>query len=197
MIIHVIIAAWKKAIATRGLIDSILLQSCKLWKVYVVHDGPPEPDFAALKDYPEYQDPRIGFYNSEVKFGCYGHLNRKMFLESLIGAPDDFVLITNCDNYYVPYFVDIMLKECRSDVGIVYCNTVHSHQNYDLQVSQLRLSYIDMGAFIVKLSIAQEVGFKHYNYPAADGLYAEECLAKCTEKHLRAVHVNKPLFVHN
>jgi ribosomal protein S11 len=54
-----------------------------------------------------------------------------------------------------------------------------------------------MGAFIVRLPLAQEVGFKHYTYPAADGLYAEECAAKCLEKHLQAVHVNKVLFIHN
>jgi hypothetical protein len=145
----------------------------------------------------DFHDPRINFYNSEVRFGCYGHINRRMFLEGIRGDADDFVLITNCDNYYIPPFAEYMLREAKGDVGIVYCNTIHSHQDWNIQVSRLKLSDIDMGAFIVRLPVAQEVGFRHVTYPAADGLYAEECAAKCMEKNLRAVHINKVMFIHN
>jgi GT2 family glycosyltransferase len=196
MILHIIIAAYKKAIATRGLIDSFINQTNKNWVVYAVHDGPPEDDYKAIQ--PLYdKEPRVGFYNSEVKFGCNGHLNRRMMLEGITGADDDFVLITNCDNYYIPYFVDYMLRECRRDVGIVYCDTLHSHQNYAVQVSKLVLSGIDMGAFIVRLPVAQENGFNHCDYLPADGLFAEECAALSTRKGLRCVHVPIVLFVHN
>ena len=196
MILHIIIAAYKKAIATRGLIDSLILQTNKNWVTYVVHDGPPGEDFKAIQ--PLYKDePRVGFYNSEVRFGCNGHLNRRMFLEGITGDPDDFVLITNCDNYYIPYFVNYMLREAKRDVGIVYCNTLHSHNDYMVQVSKLELSGIDMGAFIVRLPLAQENGFNHCEYLAADGLYAEECAARCNQKGLRTVHVNRVFFIHN
>ena len=195
MKLHIIIAAYQKAMGTRVLLDSLSVQTNREWVAYVVHDGPPDEDFQALKGF--ITDPRIGFWNSDVRFGCYGHINRKMFLEGISGTPDDFVLITNCDNYYIPKFVEYMLRECKPGVGIVYCNTLHSHQDYAVQVSRLKLSDIDMGAFIVRLSVAQEVGFKHVTYPAADGLYAEECAVKCAEKHLSCVQVNKVMFVHN
>ncbi len=195
MLLHIIIAAYGKAVATRGLLDSLIVQTNKNWVAYVVHDGPPANDFNELKK--QFDDPRVGFYHSDVKFGCYGHLNRKMFLEGISGEANDFVLITNCDNYYIPYFVDYMLRECKPDVGIVYCDTLHSHQDYAVQVSCLKLSGIDMGAFIVRLPLAQAVGFKHYTYPAADGLYAEECAAKALEMRLKAFHVNKVMFIHN
>jgi proteasome lid subunit RPN8/RPN11 len=196
MILHVIIAAYQKAIGTRGLLDSLVLQTNGKWVAYVIHDGPPAEDFQIMKKLYDDQE-RIGFFDTDVRFGCYGHLNRKMMLESLSGGSEDFVLITNCDNYYVPFFVQMMMQEAHRDVGIVYCNTVHSHQNYDMQVSKLELSGIDMGAFIVRLSVAQHIGFKHIHYPAADGLYAEECRDYCRANNLRTVHINKPLFVHN
>lgn len=195
MKLHIIIAAYGKALETACLLYSIQCQTNKSWVVYVAHDGPPAPDFKALENL--FPDPPIGFYSSPVKYGCYGHVNRKIFLETIRGDNDDFVLITNCDNYYIPVFVERMLKACRDDVGIVYCNTLHSHNDYAVQVSALKLSHIDMGAFIVRLSVAQEVGFKHVTYPAADGLYAEECAQRCLEKNLRAIHISTAMFIHN
>jgi hypothetical protein len=195
MQLHIIIAAYGKAVATAGLLNSLIVQTNKSWVTYVVHDGPPAPDFAELKNV--IKDPRIGFYNSARQFGCYGHINRKMTLETINGGPNDFVLITNCDNYYIPIFVERMLGEAKHDVGIVYCDTLHSHQGYAVQSSALKLSYIDMGAFIVRLDIAKENGFNHVDYPAADGLFAEECAARCASKNLWTVHINKVMFVHN
>jgi hypothetical protein len=196
MILHIIVAAYQHPVATRGLIDSFVVQTSKCWKLYCVHDGPPYPEWQDHKRLYE-NEPRVGLFSSDVQFGCNGHLNRSMFLDALTGNPDDFILITNCDNYYIPVFVEYMLRECKSDVGIVYCNTLHSHQDYAVQVSTLKLSGIDMGAFIVRLSVAQENRFNHVEYMAADGLFAEETAALCAQKGLRTVHVNKALFIHN
>ena len=58
------------------------------------------------------------------------------------------------------------------------------------------LNYIDMGAFIVQLKLAQDVGFNS-DAPAADGYFAEDCLAECQKRGLKPVYIPKLLFIHN
>ena len=53
-----------------------------------------------------------------------------------------------------------------------------------------------MGAFIVNLPIAKQVGFKDIK-KEADGIYAEKCMDVCKTKGLRTVYIEKPLFIHN
>ena len=115
----------------------------------------------------------------------------------LMGDPGDFVLITNDDNYYIPKFIEWMLNEAQKpDVGMVYCDFLHHTLSYINMISQPRLNYIDMGAYIIDLKIAQEVGFNH-DIAGADGLFAEECNQKCIDSGLKSVHVPVTMFVHN
>ena len=199
MRLHIVAAAYRQPIAVRGFIDSLVLQSYKNWMAYIVHDGPPEADYKEIieNDSVFTKDPRIGFYHSETRVGHNGHVNRRDWLDAIIGAPDDYVLMTNCDNYYVPYFMDIMLKEAFRDVGVVYCDFASHHVNYEYFKSTMKLSGIDLGAFIVRLDVAQKVRFTHVDYLPADGLYAEECAAYCNANKLRIMPVRKPIFIHN
>jgi hypothetical protein len=108
----------------------------------------------------------------------------------------DYILMSNDDNYYVPRFVEFMLNAVDQRAGIIYCDTVHSHCDYDYHHSELKENHIDMGAFMVRADVAKSVGFNHDHF-SADGTYAEECMRRCNIKSLRAVKVKKPLFVHN
>ena len=89
-----------------------------------------------------------------------------------------------------------MLDVVNKNVGIVLCNTLHSHADYNIHYSELYECGIDMGAFIVRADIAKKTGFNHI-YFSADGKYAEECLAMCIKHRLRALKIHKVLFIHN
>lgn len=202
MKLHIISVAYERPIALRLLIDSFMLQTNPNWELSIVHDG--KASKAVLDTISLYHDePRVNWFTSKERYGYYGHPNRNGMLQQIKGDKDDYVLITNDDNYYVPYFIEYFLKEAGSDVGFIYCDAVtrvayedQITRDYRMLFSRIKCGQIDMGSFIVKLDIAKEVGFKHIEFHA-DGLYAEECNAKRAERGLRSVYITKPLFVHN
>jgi hypothetical protein len=192
--LHVVVVAYHRPIALRMLIDCFLLQTYQDWAMTIIHDGPAPEDIMEVIE--SRRDPRIMFTDSETESGNHGFYIRRMMLSILSGEETDFVLNTNDDNIYVPRFIELMMREVMPDTGIVFCDTVHSHQEYNLQVSELKVSSIDLGAFIVRLDVAKKAGFTHDTY-AFDGYYAEDSLSTAISKGLRAVHVRKPLFIHN
>jgi len=177
-------------------IGSLLLQTCRDWTLDVWHDGePPEKVHEIMSRYES--DERVVLRWSESRMGLWGHPNRKAGLEGLQCSEEDFVLITNADNYYAPNFVEDMLAVGNEkDVGIVFCDTIHSHLRWGYQRSVLREGGLDMGCGIVRADVAQSVGFPLENF-SADGKYFEACAKECVARGLVAVHISKGLFVHN
>ena len=194
MTLKIICVAYERPIAMRGLIDCFLLQTSPNWELRIIHDGCASQcvrDVIAL-----YNDPRIIFIETEERTQTYGHLNRRRFLNEQQGDVGDFVLMTNDDNYYVPIFVDYMLGRIGANIGMVYCDSVHSHFQYIHHTTQVKLNHIDIGSFIVRLDIAKSVGFTGTAFNA-DGIYAIKCYDLCRRSGLCAVYVPKPLFIHN
>jgi hypothetical protein len=174
--------------------DSFLLQTDHRWDLTVVHDGPSSDE--EKKTFALYSDPGIKFVDSEKRVQNWGNPLRRVYLNNLKGEIDDYVLITNHDNVYVPRFVEFMLGSANMDTGIVFCNTIHNHLTYSGQISKIGVGKIDGGALIVSLPLAQEASYKN-NTGHADGLYALACRRLCIKKGLRIVHINKFLFIHN
>ena len=189
----IICVAYERVVPLRILIDCFVVQTNKNWMLYIVYDGPAPKKIKKVMGL--YNDDRIMLVESEERNQHYGHPNRKWMLERLPSCKD-FLLMTNDDNYYVPRFVELMLAECKEDVGLVYCDTTHSHAAYATNFSELKENYIDMGAFIVRQDVAKETGFNYICFNA-DGKYAVECAAACKKKNLKTVYINKSLFIHN
>lgn len=197
MVLHVLCVAYKRVLPLRGLIDSFMNQTDARWSLYIMHDGPaPEGVLRVVNDPFYITDGRVHYKETPQCNGEFGHPNRRMMLQDLAGACDDYVLITNDDNYYVPAFVEYFLRECRADVGMLYCNTVHSYMQYTVMYSRVKECCIDMGCFIVRSDVAKTVGFNQTNH-SADGAYAEACAAYCRVHRLTVKYIDKPLFVHN
>lgn len=194
MKIHVICAAYKRAIPLRILIDSFLVQTNPNWKLYVIHDGKIPED--VLNVINQYNDERITFEFTKTKTAHSGFINRNVMLKKTIGENDDFVMSTNDDNYYPPAFVDEMLKLVTPTAGIVYCNMIHSHFGYSVLSTVLQLYYIDLGAFAVRLPLAKRIGIKDTS-DTADGLFAQDCLNECNKMGMTTHKTDKILFIHN
>lgn len=191
--IHVITVAYNRPAALRLLIASFYLQTSPLWDMRVFHDGK-LPD-----SYKELRSDKVKLSGTPVRSENYGHPNRRSALQLIQCDPKDFILLTNDDNYYVPVFVEQMLSTVKEDTGLVFCDTVHSthdHYNYILHKPILREKGIDIGAFIVRADVAKETGF-NYIHRSADGKYCEECIETMNKKGLKAVYIERPLYVHN
>jgi len=190
----VIAVAYDRTIWLRSMVDSWLLQTRQDWELHIIYDGPSPQKVKDIMSI--YDDPRIRFYESPERYGRYGHPNRRAMLQAVQCDPKDFILMTNDDNFYVCKFWEFMGGAIKSNTGIVYCDTVHSHFNYDINRSELRENGIDMGAFIVRAEIAKSTGFNHDHF-SADGTYAEECARNCHNRGASIVKINKALFIHN
>ena len=190
--LKVIVVAYERVIPLRILADCFLVQTDPHWEMYIIHDGPYPTD--VMKVIPE--DSRIHFTWSPTRNGKWGHPNRRHMLETLPMDNDDFVLITNDDNYYVPQFVAQMREGSRNDTGLIYCDCLHNYRQYDILKSELKVNHIDMGSFIVCAHVAKKVGFTS-DAINADGFYAEACAAYCDKYRLGITYVPRPLFVHN
>ena len=125
----------------------------------------------------------------------YGHSLRKWALENLV--TNEYVLLTNGDNYYTPNMVSEVLNK-KED--LIYFDCVHSHNNimnhnkssYGYMNSILSISNIDMGCVVVRTSIAKSVGFNSIGF-AADWNYFSDVI----KKNPSIIKINKILFVHN
>lgn len=193
-VLNIICTSYQRVLPLQNLINCFLLQTDPRWRLHIIHDGEPSTDIVEMIN--QYDDLRIRFVYTKKRNNLWGHPNRKIILDQLEGKDEDYVLITNDDNYYVPRFVEYMRNLSTPDTGMVYCNTIHSGINYNVHNSIVQEHRIDMGAFIVKFPISKKVGFNHVNF-SADGKYAEECKNKCESEKLKIVYLPKPLFIHN
>jgi hypothetical protein len=165
------------------------------WELHIIHDGEfPSDDLDIITEEP-FEDKRIKLYNSKTRLQNYGHPNRKQMLNRIEANSDDFILLTNDDNYYTPNFVAQVLSNATKTVGLIYWNMLN-RDCYDMLDTKLAVSNIDMGAFAVRADVAKTVGFNSTKYEA-DGIYCVECKKYCESKRLRTLKVKGILFIHN
>jgi GT2 family glycosyltransferase len=193
MTLHILSVAYHRPVELTTLCGCFLRQTNPNWELTIMHDGTPPQKVKDVMSI--YGDNRIHFKHTKKVNGYWGHPNRKTMLERLRGDKDDFILMTNDDNLYVPTFIETMFACIDSEVGFVMCDTLHSYINYSVMTTQLKENHIDMGSFIVRYDIAKKIGFNYINF-SADGKYAEECGKYCHDNALKILHVKKPLFIH-
>jgi GT2 family glycosyltransferase len=208
MKLYIICVAYERPIALRLLIDSFLLQTNPNWELIIIHDGLASKEVLKTIGRYYYQErfqKQINefWFESQERYGLFGHPNRRKMLQMLKGNKDDYILITNDDNYYVPFFIEYLMKVADRNVGFIYCDAItrvayedQITRDYKVLYSQIEISKIDMGSFIVRLDIAKKVGFDSDLFHA-DGIYAVECCKECKRQGLKPEYVDKPLYVHN
>ena len=193
MKLYIKAVAYDRPIQMMNLCGMFLVQTNPNWDLTIMYDGYPPKQVQDIMSL--FADERIHFTHSGTRNGKWGHPNRKFMLQTLEDDKDSYVLLTNDDNMYVPVFVEAMLSACKEDVGLVFCDTLHSYIGYSVNKSKLRENFIDMGAFIVRCDIAKSVGFNHEHF-SADGRYAEECGSYCAKNEIGIRYIDRPLFIH-
>lgn len=190
--LKVIVVAYFRPLPLQIMINCFRVQTDPRWEMHIIHDGPaPEDVKNILPD-----DPRVIFYETSHRLKNYGHPNRRRMLNDIQAIPQDFILITNDDNYYVPEFVRYMRQEAKPNVGIIYNDCLHNYMSYEVLKSKMQTNAIDMGSFVVRADIAKAVGFTSDAFHA-DGIYAEACAAYCNTNNIAIKYIPRSLFVHN
>jgi hypothetical protein len=176
-------------------INSIKAQTNNNWILHIIHDGPNSGLKNDLSTNGYIIDNKIIFHEYPERVNDYGHTLRKWGVKNLI--KNDYVLLTNCDNYYTPNMVDEVLK---TDADFIYFDMVHSHptpnnennSDYGYMKTQLKRGFIDIGSAVMKKELVISVGFEHTDYHA-DWLFFKNIL----NRQPKTAKINKVLFVHN
>ena len=199
--ITIIVVAYKRYNHIPIMIHSFLTQTNPNWKMVILHDGLDDEHRKVVTPYVE-EYPNIEYHQSKKRYNDWGHSLREWGINEFVNTP--WTLITNDDNYYVPTF----LEECNSVINsnnnaefiMVDClmnisvsNSINQN-NYQVQCSAPKTSFIDMGSFIVKQDILKKVGFKSKTL-SADGVLVEKIFDDYP--NLKCYKINQALFVHN
>lgn len=175
------------------ILGSLMSQSNPNWKAHIVADCPPDDIQEKIKKTIEFfDDERFKLTILPERYNDWGHTPRQYGLDN---ATEEWVIMTGEDNYYVPEFVDIMLKESTNQ-HFVYCNLVHNWINKDYIPlnSVLQLGGIDIGNFMTKTNMAQKIKLRK-DHQWADWFFVEEFQNKY--KIAKYKKVNGVLYVHN
>ena len=176
-------------------INSIKSQYNNSWRLFIIHDGPNSDLKKDLENNNYLVKDKVFFIEHPTRTQNYGHVLRNWGLENL--ATNEYVILTNGDNYYTPNMVDEVLTRTED---LIYFDCVHSHKtpinhnssDYGFMDTKLQSSRIDMGGAAVKTKIAKKVGFKNKDF-AADWKYFKEII----DLNVTSYKINKILFVHN
>lgn len=193
--ISIITITYNQYDVLKCLINSIKCQTSSNWEMTIIHDGLNTNLKNQLIVEGYIDNKKIKFIEFPNRTENYGHLLRKWALENLI--LNEYVLITNGDNYYTPNMVEEVEKR---NEDLIYFDLIHSHKKrinhnkdtYGYLNSKIEESYIDIGNVVVKSELAKKVGFNSTRF-AADWDYIKSIL----DYHPSIYKIEKILFVHN
>jgi hypothetical protein len=193
-ILDIVAVTYAQDESLKCFINSIKAQTNPNWMLYVIHDGlNAELKADLIKN--SYINEKICFIEYPERTGGYGHFLRNWGIFNLI--KNEYVLITNGDNYYMPNAVDEILNK---NEDFIYFDCVHSHEtavnhnksSYGYMNCELAANKIDIGCVAVKTHMAKSVGFSSNSY-SADWDYFNSLL----NLNPSICKIDKVLFVHN
>ena len=151
------------------IVPSLLCQTSPRWRLEICHDGQDDNFIRWI-----IKDERVVASSTEKRLGYWGHPIRNMLLEQLDCDPEDYVIITNHDNYFMPNTID-SLEIYNEDF---VCWTIfHNYYNNLILSPKIEFGHIDISQIAVKARIAKSVGW-HWIIEASDFLYIQECWIK-------------------
>jgi len=198
--IDIVAASYLRYGETALFIQSLINQSCHNWKLYLIHDGYDASFYQLKKEFAEDMY-RIRLMHTEKRYNDYGHSLRDVGLNVTTA---EYVLVTNSDNYYLPSFLSYAcLAIGASKPDALIFDMVHGHTNpggrrqlaHCFFNTVYELDSIDIGAAVVKGSLAREVGFKGRHF-AADWQYLSD-VRHAAGPAFNITKIPRCLLVHN
>jgi GT2 family glycosyltransferase len=196
MRIEFVIPTYERTDHLMTILSSLVAQTNPNWTAHVVIDKPFGEDvlekLAKIAIYYE-NEGRIKFTLLDKHYGDWGHTPRNYGLKS---CNQEWIVMTGEDNYYVPVFVDEMLKVTDDDTHFVFCDfVINGTDNEYLPVpSKIELGRIDIGCYMTRTFNSKKMELD-VTRPDSDFSFVEEYLYRFHEGKIKKVE--KILYVHN
>lgn len=179
-------------------INCLKSQTSKDWRLIIMHDGPDidnKLESNLVKEGYISAEFAIEFYTTDIRYNDFGHSLRAIALDKYV--QNDYVCLTNGDNYYTPNFVEEMQPYMDQKSEVILFDFIQWHPNkaYSAFRTQFAGGMVDMGSFITRADVAKSVGFRHRDF-CADGHFAND-IVNTYGNTIKYVHINKFLFIHN
>ena len=200
LLIHVV--SYQRVTALTCLLNCLANQKEQNFDVCITHDDFHDATLDTVQHWAQMHHIQTTLKFTSKRMGMWGHPMRAQMIAE---CEHDYILLTNDDNYYMPVFTQIMMHKLISqDAHMVMCDMIHSHNNpgvrqqppYNLFVTAPKCMHCDIGCFITKTTLAQQVGFHNCNLDCADGLFVDK-LMQLNSPIVKCVKVPQVLFVHN
>ncbi len=191
MKIEFIIPTYKSVDNLILILQSLIVQTNSNWKAHVVIDGNTDI-FDDIKVFYK-NDNRIKFTNIDGPNNDLGHTPRNYGLQQ---ATEEWVVMTGDDNYYIPTFVNEILKAIDDDTKFVYCDMIHNGYDYKLFNCHHSSHNIDIGNMIMKSKFAKQLKLDKTRLDA-DGVMCNQYISSFCFNDSNIKKINSILYVHN
>lgn len=162
---------------------SMRRQRYENWELVAVTDG---LNPAAVEVSYAFDDPRLRLLQMPEPRGYWGHPYRQVGIEIARG---EWIGLSNDDNYYAPGYLEQMVYRGEQDgADVVLSEILHSYHGW-----QVVTAGSDLGAFLARRSIVQQVTWPGVNFDA-DQVYVRQL---CEAAKGRVTVLRRPLFVKN
>lgn len=184
----------------KTLINSLKSQTLQNFDLHIIHDGEWNSEIQKSLYEEKYISDNIFLHNTETRYNDYGHSLRDWGIKKFHNNYK-YLLITNSDNYYCPKFIEYIFSEIDESTGVVYYNMVHSHDQgygtYSVLVTDFVEYRCDIGSFVIRSDIANDVGFNRRDFNA-DAFFIKEINEyRKVYKIFDIKKIHKCLMVHN
>lgn len=192
MILEFIIPTFDRVNNLSGILFSLINQSNKNWNAHVVIDNVYSQIYDDVVNIFEKEN-RIKFTYIDGPHRDFGHTPRNYGLKN---SSSDWVVMTGDDNYYVPSFVDEIMKAIDNDARFVYCDMIHNGYDYKMFECHHSSHHIDIGNMVMRTDLAKDFEL-NTNKIDADGIFCNDYINKHCKNKENIKKINKILYVHN
>jgi len=168
------------------LMDSMLAQTDKNWKLIVCNNGP------RLLDWGQPVDSRISYVHSDKDTAMWGCRNRQEAIDYRVNT--GYVLNTSVQDYYLPCFiqeVNDILKD--KTVDIVHWQAINHLFRYNVLNGEFAWGHIDWGQWCCRTEHIKKTGIVQ-----PDNFSGDFHTLQAVRKYARKTHkLDKILTIHN
>jgi hypothetical protein len=188
-IVTIVIGAYNRPRQLAVLLHCLQVQTLEAWEAIVVHET---PSAEVRQVVASLADRRVKYLEIPARVRDWGNTCKETGTAIAAG---EWIGHSNDDNYYAPEYMRMMVDAAvKQEADFVYCDMVHSHQQYRVLETAPVVGRIDCGGWLCRAGIVKATVWPApKSDPQADGHYVERLLQKCRG----VIKVKAVLFVHN